>query len=189
MGKFVDGGARGARGKIGARGGPDSARAGGELAPTSRVISAHCQMVQLFASHLVAATIYHGMEGKPSPAACDRGSACGDPDPVLSFVETGRVEQRPRLLVERLLYARGLLQANAVLAPRFLLGDCAAAHHIVLGGAMTGQIAVERLMTFGFRVAPSIDPPGIRFTVSSSHSEAEIRALLVAITIVVRELK
>jgi hypothetical protein len=110
-----------------------------------------------------------------------------DPDPVLSFVETGDPEPRPRLLVDRLLYARVLLHANAVLAQRFQLGDCAAAHHIVLSvGA--GLVATERLLTYGFRVEPSVDPPGIRFFLSSSHSQAEIRALLVAITIVVREL-
>jgi hypothetical protein len=111
-----------------------------------------------------------------------------DPDPVLSFVETGGLEPQPRLLVDRLLYARGLLQANTVLAPRFLLGEYAAAHHIVFGGAATGLIATERLLTYGFRVESSTAPPGIRFLLSSSHSEAEIRALLVAITIVVREL-
>lgn len=128
------------------------------------------------------------MDGKPPTTARDGQSACVDPDPVLSFVETGGLEPRPRLLVERLLYARVLLQANVVLAPRFLLGDCAAAHHIVLGGASLGLAATERLMTYGFRVEPSTAPPGIRFVLSSLHTEAEIRALLVAITIVVREL-
>jgi hypothetical protein len=113
--------------------------------------------------------------------------APGDPDPILSFVETG-LEPRPRLLVERLLYVRGLLQTNAVLAPRFHLGDCAAAHHILLGGTIAGRAAVERLRFYGFQVEPSIDPPGIRFFVSSQHAETELRALLVAITMVVREL-
>jgi hypothetical protein len=126
------------------------------------------------------------MDDKP-PAVRDGRIFRIDPDPVLSFVESGDLEPRPRLLVDRLLYARVLLQANAVLAPRFQLGDCAAAHHIVLG-AGAGLAATERLMTYGFRVEPAIDPPGIRFFLSSSHSEAEIRALLVAITIVVREL-
>jgi hypothetical protein len=124
------------------------------------------------------------MDGKPPTRA-------GDPldsDPVLNFVETGELEPRPRLLVDRLLFARVLLQANAVLAPRFELGECAAAHHIVLGGAGAGLAATERLIAYGFRVEPSIDPPGIRFFLTSSHSEAEIRALLVAITMVVREL-
>lgn len=111
----------------------------------------------------------------------------GKGDPVVSFVEPGELDPRPRLLVDRLLYARVLLQANAVLAPWFQLGDCAAAHHIVLGGAGAGLAATERLITYGFRVEPSIDPPGIRFFLSSSHSEAEIRALLLAITMVVRE--
>lgn len=111
-----------------------------------------------------------------------------DCDPVLCFAESDRSDPRPRLLVDRLLYTRALLQANPVLAPRFQLGACAAAHHIVLGSAMTGVATADRLMAFGFRVEPSADPPGIRFVVSSSHSEAEIRALLVAITIAVREL-
>lgn len=109
-------------------------------------------------------------------------------DPIVSFVETGLLEPRPRLLVDRLLYARVLLQGNAVLSPRFVLGDCAAAHHIVLGGAGTGAAAAERLLSYGFRVEPSTEPPGIRFFLSSWHSTAEIRALLVAITLVVREL-
>jgi hypothetical protein len=111
-----------------------------------------------------------------------------DPDPIVSFVWNNGLEARPGLLVERLLYARGLLQANMVLAPRFMLGHCAAAHHIVLGGPGAGLAVAERLVSYGFRVEPSTDLPGIRFFVSSSHSEAEIRALLVAITIAVREL-
>lgn len=127
------------------------------------------------------------MDRKP-PAVRDGQIIGADADPVLSFVETGDLEPRPRLLVDRLLYARVLLQANVVLAPRFQLGECAAAHHIVLGGAGAGLAATERLITYGFRVEPSIAPPGIRFFLSSSHSEAEIRALLIAITMVVREL-
>lgn len=112
-----------------------------------------------------------------------------EPDPILSFVQTGILEPRPRLLVDRLLFARALLQSNVVLAPRFELGDCAAAHHIVLDGAVTGRAASQRLLVYGFRVEPSTAPPGIRFFLSSSHSEPEIRALLVAITLVVRELQ
>jgi hypothetical protein len=128
------------------------------------------------------------MDGKaPTPARLEP-SASIDPDPILSFVSTGDIEPRPRLLVERLLYARGLLQGNVALAPRFLLGDCAAAHHIVMGGTASGVAAAQRLLTYGFRVEPSSAPPGIRFVVSSSHTEPEIRALLIAITIVVREL-
>ena len=128
------------------------------------------------------------MESKlPATAHAGQGRA-GDPDPILSFVETGGLEPQPRLMVDRLLYARSLLHGNVVLAPRFVLGDYAAAHHIVLGGAATGVTAAERLLSYGFRVDPSRDPPGIRFLLSSSHSEAEIRALLIAITIVVREL-
>jgi hypothetical protein len=126
------------------------------------------------------------MDRKP-PAVRDGLIVRVDPDPVLSFVETGELEPRPRLLVDRLLYARVLLQANGVLADRFELGDCAAAHHIVMG-AGAGLAATERLLAYGFRVEPSVAPPGIRFFLSSSHSEAEIRALLVALTIVVREL-
>lgn len=109
-------------------------------------------------------------------------------DPVLSFVETGTPEPHPRLLVDRLLYARMLLQKNAVLAPRFVLGECAAAHHILLDSAELGARAAERLVAFGFRVEPWTDPAGIRFFLSSSHAKSEIRALLVAITMVVREL-
>jgi hypothetical protein len=112
----------------------------------------------------------------------------GEPDLILSFVETGALEQRPRLLVDRLLYARGLLQSNVVLAPRFQLGDCAAAHHILLGNAATAELAAERLLTFGFRVEAAATPPSLRFMLSSSHGEGEIRALLVAITMVIREL-
>jgi hypothetical protein len=111
-----------------------------------------------------------------------------DPDPILSFIETGDLEPHPRLLVDRLLHARMLLSGNAVLAPRFVLGECAAAHHIMLDDAAAGAAAVERLLGYGFRVEPWADPAGIRFFLSSSHAKAEIRALLVAITMVVREL-
>src|SRR6185436_17217962 len=128
-----------------------------------------------------------GMEGNPSPVRHGSPDSV-DCDPVLCFADTDRPDPRPRLLVARLLYARALLQANPVLAPRFQLGACAAAHHIVLGNAMTGVATADRLMAFGFRVEPSTAPPGIRFFVSSSHSDAEIHALLVAITIAVREL-
>jgi hypothetical protein len=128
------------------------------------------------------------MDGTPPNAARARQLACIEPDPVLSFVEPDRPEPQPRLLVERLLHTRVLLQANLALAPRFLLGECAAAHHIVLGGAAVGRAAADRLMTHGFRVEPSTAPPGIRFWISSSHTEAEIRALLIAITIAIREL-
>jgi 7-keto-8-aminopelargonate synthetase-like enzyme len=117
-----------------------------------------------------------------------RGRRSADPEPVVSFVEANRNEPQPRLLVERLLYARALLRANQVLAPRFALGDCAAAHHIQLDGAAAALAATDRLMTYGFRVAPSNAPPGIRFSLRSSHTEAEIHALLDAITSVVREL-
>lgn len=127
------------------------------------------------------------MEGKPSPVR-QGPTASVDCDPILCFANTDRPDPRPRLLVDRLLYVRALLQANPVLAPRFQLGACAAAHHIVLGNAMAGVATADRLMAFGFRVEPLTDPPGIRFLVSSSHSEAEIHALLVAITIAVREL-
>lgn len=127
------------------------------------------------------------MEGKSPTQAGDSHSVCVDCDPVVCFLPTDGLEPAPRLLVDRLLYARALLQANPVLAPRFRLGECAAAHHIVLGSAMAGVAAADRLMTFGFRVEASTDPPGIRFFLSSSHTEAEIRALLVAITIAVRE--
>ena len=126
------------------------------------------------------------MEGKPSPVR-QGPTVSVDCDPILCFADTDRPDPRPRLLVDRLLYVRALLQANPVLAPRFQLGACAAAHRIMLGNAMTGVATADRLMSFGFRVEPSTDPPGIRFFVSSSHSEAEIHALLVAITIAVRE--
>jgi hypothetical protein len=128
------------------------------------------------------------MEGKLPTSTCDRPITSVDCDPILCFAETDRPEPRPRVLVDRLLYARALLEANPLLAPRFQLGDFAAAHHIVLDSAMIGVAVAARLMRFGFRVEPAGDPPGIRFFVSSSHDEAEIRALLVAITIAVREL-
>ena len=127
------------------------------------------------------------MGGKRLAPACDGPIASVDCDPVVCFAEIDRPDPRPRVLVDRLLYARALLQANPVLAPRFQLGACAAAHHIVLGNAMNGVATADRLMAFGFRVEPSTDPPGIRFFVSSSHSEAEIHALLIAITIAIRE--
>ena len=127
------------------------------------------------------------MDGKPPPPARDDQTARGEPDPIVSFVESDSPEEHPRLLVERLLYARTLLQANVVLAPRFQLGDCAAAHHIVFGSAGTARAVTERLRIYGFRVEPWTAPPGIRFFLSSSHTEPEIRALLIAITIVVRE--
>jgi hypothetical protein len=128
------------------------------------------------------------MEGKPLTPTCDRPITRVDCDPIVCFAETDRPDPRPRMLVERLLYTRALLEANPLLAPRFQLGDFAAAHHIVLDSAMIAVAVADRLMTFGFRVEPAADPPGIRFFVSSSHDEAEIRALLVAITIAVREL-
>jgi len=128
------------------------------------------------------------MDGKSPTTERDRRLARVEPDPILSFVETGDLEPRPRLLVDRLLYARAMLQASAALAPRFVLGYCAAAHHIVLGGAAASGFAVERLLGYGFRVEPSTEPPGIRFFLSSCHTESEIRALLVAIVIVIREL-
>jgi len=128
------------------------------------------------------------MSGTPPTPGRDGHLLCVDSDPILSFVETGALEPHPRLLVDRLLYARMLLQSNAVLAPRFVLGECAAAHHILLDDAAAGPAAVERLLAYGFRVEPWVDPAGIRFFLSSSHAKSEIRALLVAITMVVREL-
>lgn len=128
------------------------------------------------------------MDGRSQTTARDRQPASADPDPVLSFVATDELDPAPRQLVERLLYARGLLQASVVLAPRFLLGECAAAHHIVLGDRATAGAAAERLRAYGFQVEPQRSPAGIRFCLSSRHSEAEIRALLIAITIVVRQL-
>ncbi|HEX3762070.1 MAG TPA: hypothetical protein VHW23_25390 [Kofleriaceae bacterium] len=128
------------------------------------------------------------MEGKPLTPACDRPCGGIDCEPVLCFLETDGPEPRPRVLVDRLLFARAMIDANPVLAPRFRLGDYAAAHHIVLDSAMTGVAVADRLMTFGFRVEPAAAPPGIQFFLSSSHTEPEIRALLVAITIAVREL-
>jgi hypothetical protein len=128
------------------------------------------------------------MEGKPPTAACDCPITSVDCDPILCFAEGDQPDPRPRVLVDRLLHARALLDANPLLAPRFRLGNFAAAHHIVLGSAMTGVAVADRLMAFGFRVEASTDPPGIRFCLSSSHDAAEIRALLVAITIAVREL-
>jgi hypothetical protein len=126
------------------------------------------------------------MDAKSSTASRDRLLSRVEPGPIVRFVETGDPEPRPRLLVDRLLYARALLQSSAALASRFVLGDCAAAHHIVLAAA--GDLAVERLLAYGFRVELATEPPGIRFFLSSSHTEAEVRALLVAIVIVVREL-
>jgi len=128
------------------------------------------------------------MADKPAGTARDDGSATVASDPIIGFVETGLEEPRPRLLVDRLLYARMLLQASPVLSPRFVLGDCAAAHYIVLDSAGAGFAVLERLLTFGFRVEPSFEPPGIRFFLSSWHSNVEIRALLIAITLAVREL-
>jgi hypothetical protein len=128
------------------------------------------------------------MDGKSPTTARVRPIACPEPEPILSFVETGDLDPQPRLLVERLLYARVLLQANVVLGPRFQLGDCAAAHHILLGDPATSHLAADRLLSYGFHVERATAPPGIRFFLSSSHTEPEIRALLVAITIVVREL-
>jgi hypothetical protein len=127
------------------------------------------------------------MSGTPPTPGRDRRIASAEPDPILSFVETGTLEPHPRLLVDRLLYARALLQQNTVLAPRFLLGECAAAHHITFADAAAGRAAVARLVTYGFRVEPWVDPPGIRFFLSSSHAKSEIRSLLVALTMVVRE--
>ena len=127
------------------------------------------------------------MSGTPPTPGRDGRIASAEPDPILSFVETGILEPHPRLLVDRLLYARVLLQQNTILAPRFVLGECAAAHHIAFADAAVGRAAVARLITYGFRVEPWVDPPGIRFFLSSSHAKSEIRSLLVALTMVVRE--
>jgi len=127
------------------------------------------------------------MEGKLPPRAYGRPCVGIECEPVLCFLETDGPDLRPRILVDRLLFARGLIDANPVLAPRFRLGDYAAAHHIVLDSAVTGVAVADRLMSFGFRVESAADPPGIQFCLSSSHTEPEIRALLVAITIAVRE--
>jgi hypothetical protein len=140
-----------------------------------------------FLRHISAGLRLSSVEGNHMSSARDHHSA-GEPELVVSFVEPGVLDPFPRQLVDRLLYARALLQANTVLAPRFLLGDCAAAHHIILGGGGAGTMAAERLLSYGFLVEPWSDPLGIRFFLSSSHSKAEIRALLVALTIVVREL-
>ena len=110
----------------------------------------------------------------PTWGGGDQRTACVDRDPVFSFVESGVPDPDPRLLVDRLLYARVLLQANTVLAPRFLLGECAAAHHIVLGDAQAGVVATDRLRGYGFLVEPWTGPPGIRFVLSSTP----LRALL-----------
>jgi hypothetical protein len=128
------------------------------------------------------------MSGNPPSAGRGEHLLGVEPDPILCFVETGDLEPHPRLLVDRLLYARMLLSGSAVLAPRFVLGECAAAHHIMLDDAAAATAAVERLLAYGFRVELWDDPAGIRFFLSSSHAKSEIRALLVAITMVVREL-
>ncbi len=128
------------------------------------------------------------MEGRSLTPARARPIVCADADPIVSFIESGDPEPQPRLLVARLLYTWRLLQASSVLGPRFVLGDCAAAHHIVLGGPVTSLAATDRLRCYGFRVEPSASPRSIRFFVSSSRTEAEIRALIIATTIVVREL-
>ena len=127
------------------------------------------------------------MSGTPPTPRHDGRIASAEPDPILSFVETGTLEPHPRLLVDRLLYARALIQQNTVLSPRFLLGECAAAHHILFTDAAAGRAAAARLVTYGFRVEPWVEPPGIRFFLSSSHAKSEIRSLLVALTMVVRE--
>jgi hypothetical protein len=126
------------------------------------------------------------MSGNPTSGR-DRRIASVEPDPILSFVETGALEPQPRLLVDRLLYARALIQQNPVLAPRFFLGECAAAHHIAFADAAAGRAAVARLITYGFRVEPWVEPPGVRFFLSSWHTKPEIRSLLVALTMVTRE--
>ena len=63
-----------------------------------------------------------------------------------------------------------------------------ACDHIVLGTAAIGHVAAERLRLCGHRVQPSTTPPGIRFVLSSTHTEAQIESLLVAIMVVVGEL-
>jgi len=110
-----------------------------------------------------------------------------DAEPIVSFAAPEGLDPRPRVLVQRLLYARSLVQASAILEPRFLLGGCAAAHHFVLGSPGAGLAAFDRLLELGFRVEPWRSPAGIRCVVTSAHREAEIRALLVAIAIVIRE--
>jgi hypothetical protein len=108
-----------------------------------------------------------------------------DPD-RLSFIDTGELDPLPGQLVGRLLLARSLLHANVTLSARLAPGDSTAAHLIVLDDPDDVPYAVERMGGHGFRIDPCTS--AIAFTVRSSHSEEAIRALIVALTIVIREL-
>jgi hypothetical protein len=107
---------------------------------------------------------------------------------VVSFLDTGAIDPLPGQLVSRLIVARSLLHANVTLSPRLAPGDSAAAHVIVLDDLEDAVIAAERLVTHGFRLDTLAAPPSVCFTVRSSHDDDEIRALIFALTIVVREL-
>ena len=54
------------------------------------------------------------MEGKLCPVR-QGPTVSVDCEPILCFADTDRPDPRPRLLVDRLLYARALLQANGTL--------------------------------------------------------------------------
>lgn len=114
-------------------------------------------------------------------------AALREPEPdLVSFVDTGELDPLPGQLVGRLLYARSLLHANVTLSSRLAPGDSTAGHLIVLDDPGDVPYAVERMGRHGFRIDPCTS--AIAFTVRSSHSEDLIRALVIALTIVVREL-
>lgn len=107
---------------------------------------------------------------------------------VVSFLHTGELDPYPQQLVDRLLLARSLLHASVTMSPRLAVGHSAAAHLIVLEDVATAIVASERLVTHGFRLDVISEPPALCFTVRSSHDDDVIRALIIALTIVVREL-
>jgi len=100
-----------------------------------------------------------------------------------------------RELAERLAFARVLLRADPVLAPRspMLDGAPTPVHYVVLGNTDRTIAAASRLIERGFLVNPVAFPAvpikrgGIRFSISRCHTEADIRALIGEISAIASE--
>src|SRR5262245_58383298 len=103
---------------------------------------------------------------------------------LVSFLDTGALDPLLGQLVGRLMLARSLLHANVTLSPRLVPGESAAAHVIVLDEPEDATDAAERMIGHGFQLDAYASPPAIGFTVRSSHSDDEIRGVIVALTIV-----
>jgi 7-keto-8-aminopelargonate synthetase-like enzyme len=125
------------------------------------------------------------------------------PPPVLGAIcasarihLTGEIETLQRELSDRMVLARTLLHANPTLSPRTPVfdGEPTPVHYVILGDADQAIAAATQLLALGFLVNPVAFPAvplkrgGIRFSITRSHTDADIRNLLFAITTVARAL-